>query len=134
MDTDSFSTIHITTLKPNRTVCSGKTTQQYDRLFIKFDQLIENLADITRAEVLADKLRRKRLITKGCWEEACLPTVTDSKRIRLLIRAVLSQVELNPANYDKFVSALREFEGLHDIVQLIAIDICVSIQSVLMSL
>ena len=77
------------------------------------------LADTTRAEDLADKLLRERLITKGYWEEACLPTVTDSKRIRRLIRAVLSQVKLNPANYDKFVSALRELDGLQDIVQMI---------------
>ena len=92
---------------------------KYDRLLTRFPQLIESLAYTTRAEDLADKLLREKLITKGCWEEACLPTVANSMRTRRLIGAVLSQVELNASNYDKFVSVLGEFNGLQDIVQLV---------------
>ena len=92
---------------------------KYGRLFARFPQLIESLAYTTRAEDLADKLLREKLITKGCWEEACLPTVANSMRTQRLIGAVLSQVELNASNYDKFVSVLEEFNGLQDIVQLV---------------
>lgn len=92
---------------------------KYDKLVTRFDLLIEGLAYTTRAEDLADKLLRERMITKGCLEEACLPAVANSKRIRQLICAVLCQVKLNESNYDTFVSVLGEFSGLQDIVRLV---------------
>ena len=37
------------------------------------------------------------------------------------MKSVLSQVELNAANYDKFVTILTEISGLQDIVELLEI-------------
>ena len=96
---------------------SGCQATKYDRLFTKFPQLIESLANIIPPDSLANKLLSEKLITKSCWEQACLSTVPNSQRIQPLILAVLSQVKLNDANYDKFMSVLRGTSGLQAIAQ-----------------
>ena len=71
-------------------------------------------------EGLADKLYfSARLISEGTWEESSLMNVTNSNKLRFLMRDVLTQVQLNAANYDKFVAVLNEFDGLQDVVQLL---------------
>ena len=78
------------------------------------------LSSVGIAAQLADKLYYSaRLITKAVWEEATLGGMTDSNKLRVLMNSVLSQVELNAANYDKFVTVLYEFDGLQDVVQLL---------------
>ena len=115
---DACSSVQYSTSSCQATESSCQATK-YNRLFAQFPQLIESLADTIPAENLADKLLKEKLITKWCWEEACLPTVARSQKIRPLIRAILSRVKLNDSNYDKFVSVLREIPGLQDIVQLV---------------
>ena len=102
------------------TLSCGEETQQYQRLFTNFPRLMTALSPMVSAEDLADKLYfSARLITKGTWEEASLGGVTNSNKLRNLMKSVLSQVELNAANYDKFVTVLNEFDGLQDVVQLL---------------
>ena len=101
-------------------VSCGIETQQYQTLLTNFPKLIKTLSPMISAEDLADKLFcSARLITKGTWEEASLEGVTNSSKLRKLMKSVLSQVELNAANYDKFVTVLYEFDGLQDVVQLL---------------
>ena len=121
MDVHSTSALDITAPKLKGTAFSGQGRQQYDRLLTLFAHLIEKLADTIRAEDLADRRWSEKLITKGCWEEACVRGMANSRKIRPLMTSVLSQVELNLVNYDKSVSVLREFDGLQDIVQLIGV-------------
>ena len=48
-----------------------------------------------------------------------LPTRTDTEKMRDLIPAVLAQVEIEPANYHKFMQVLRAISGAKDIVRLL---------------
>ena len=97
-----------------------KTTPQYQRLFSTFPTLVTALTPMVGAAELADKLYfSTRLITESVWEEASVGGVINSTKIRLLMKSVLSQVELNAANYEKFVTVLREFDGLQEIVELL---------------
>ena len=98
---------------------SSKETEEYKRFFAQFDQLIEKLADANVVESLADKLENTQLITHECWEEACLKTITNTKRIRPVINAVKSKVEMDTANYYKFISILKEIPGLQCIIELL---------------
>ena len=103
-------------------VSYGTETQQYQRLFTNFPRLITTLSPMISAEELADKLYfSARLISRNTWEEASLGGVTNTNKLRILMKSVLSEVELNAANYDKFVTVLYEFDGLHaqDVVQLL---------------
>ena len=97
----------------------SKETEEYKRFHAKFDQLIEKLADADVAESLADKLRKEELITHYCWEKACLQSVPNTDRIRPLINAVMSRVEMDTANYGKFISILKEISGLQSIIDLL---------------
>ena len=97
----------------------SKETEEYKRFFAQFDELIEKLADADVAKSLADKLRKKEVITHYCWEKACLPNVPNTDRIRPLINAVLSKVEMNTANYGKFIAILIEIDGLQSIIELL---------------
>ena len=101
-------------------VSCGTETQQYQRLFTNFPTLVDVLSSVGIAAQLADRLYYSaRLITKAVWEEASLGGMTESNKLRVLMNSVLSQVELNAANYDKFVTVLYEFDGLQDVVQLL---------------
>ena len=117
--TESIPTL---STEPVLTVCYGKETPQYQVLFSSFPRLVDTLSSMGIAEKLADKLYFSAgLITKDIWEEACVGGVTNSKKLRLLINCILSQVELNATNYGKFVAILKEFDELQDIVQLLEI-------------
>ena len=83
-----------------------------------FDTVIYHLGAARVAEELADKLFAKKLITNETREEASLATVTDTK-MRVLIPAVLAQVEIEPSNYDKFLQVLSAISGAEYIVKLL---------------
>ena len=78
------------------------------------------LSSMRIVEEMANKLYfNAKLITKPVWEEAFVGGVTDSNKLHILMKTVLSQVELNAANYDKFVTVLYEIDGLQDVIQLL---------------
>ena len=83
-----------------------------------FDTVIYHLGAARVAEELADKLFAKKLITNETREEASLATVIDTK-MRVLIPAVLAQVEIEPSNYDKFLQVLSAISGAEYIVKLL---------------
>ena len=90
---------------------SGTQTPGYQKLHENFDTVIHHLGAILSAEDLADKLFSNKLITSGTQEEASLSTVTNTKKIRALLVAVLAQVQFDPANYYKFVTVLSTISG-----------------------
>ena len=84
--------------------------------------LVKALSHMMSAEELADKLYfSAELITESIWEEVSVGGVVSSKKLRLLMKSVLSQVELKAANYDKFVAVLKELDGLQDIIEILEI-------------
>ena len=95
---------------------SGRETLQYKRVFNTRDLIISALADSVSIETLAGKLRINRLIGDDIHREARGAERTTSK-ISHIIDIVLSKVELNPANYDKFIDILREFGDLGDLIE-----------------
>ena len=84
--------------------------------------LVKALSRMMSAEELADKLYfSAELITESIWEEVSVGGVVNSKKLRLLMKSVLSQVELKAANYDKFLAVLKELDGLQDIIEILEI-------------
>ena len=84
--------------------------------------LVKALSRMMSAEELADKLYfSAELITESIWEEVSVGGVVSSKKLRLLMKSVLSQVELKVANYDKFLAVLKELDGLQDIIEILEI-------------
>ena len=69
------------------------------------------------AEGLADKLFGKKLITKDVLDETSLPSLTNTDKIRVLIRAVLNLVKIEPSNYHKFLQTLSAVSGAEAIVK-----------------
>ena len=98
---------------------SGKGTSEYKKLSTRYDQIIEKLADEIRAEDLAIKLRRAKMITRGKQEEASVQAVANSLRIRPQIDAVLAKTELNAENYHTFIGILTDMEGLEEVIAFI---------------
>ena len=84
--------------------------------------LVKALGHMMSAEELADKLYfTAGLITESIWEEVSVGGVPSSNKCRLLMKSVLSQVELKAANYDKFMAVLKELDGLQDIIEMLEI-------------
>ena len=71
------------------------------------------------AEGLADKLFGKKLITKDVLNKTSLPSLTNTDKIRVLIRAVLTLVKIEPSNYHKFLQTLSAVSGAEGIVKLL---------------
>ena len=90
---------------------SGTQTPEYQKLQGNFDRVIHHLGAILSAEDLADKLFANRLIRNETREEASLSTVANTKKIRALIVAILTRVEMDPTNYKKFVTVLSTISG-----------------------
>ena len=100
---------------------SGTQTLEYKKLCANFDAVIHYLSAILSAEELADKLFVNKLITSGLREEASLGTITNTKKIRTLIVAVLAQVEIEPVKYNKFLALLSCISGTEDIAKLLTL-------------
>ena len=98
---------------------SGTQSPEYQRLRELFDTVTHHLGDILSAEELADKLYVNKLITRGMQEEAGLRTITNTNRIRALVIAICAKVEIDPANYHKFLAVLKAISGAEDIGKLL---------------
>ena len=52
-------------------------------------------------------------------DKTSLPSLTNTDKIGVLIRAVLTLVEIEPSNYHKFLQILSAVSGAEDIVKLV---------------
>ena len=86
---------------------------------MKRDQIISFLATNVSAGELADRLIVAGLIDDGIRHQALVRGVPTPENIRPMIDAVITRIELNVANYDKFISVLKQFRSLNDLIQLI---------------
>ena len=94
---------------------------EYDKLLECSDTLITQLAAAKCAEILATKLRAKKLITESVFANATSagPGVIERTRIQAIIGHVLAQAKNNSAYCSKFLDVLRDIEGLQDVVELL---------------
>ena len=83
------------------------------------EKIIEFLSVNVNPVVLATKLEIIGLINSHVRELAELTTVPVSDRIRPVIKAVISKLELKEENADKFKSVLKNLEVLEDVLQII---------------
>lgn len=83
------------------------------------DDIISFLAANVSPERLADRLRRENLIGDDIKERASTTTIAKSDRIRPMVDAVISRVKLNVAKHAKFISVLKQFQDLEDLIQFI---------------
>ena len=97
----------------------GTKSPEYQKLQENFGTVIRHLGAARVAEELADNLFAKKLITSGTLEKASSATQTDTEKMRTIIVAVLAQVEIEPANYHKFLQVLSAISGAEDIVRLL---------------
>ena len=68
---------------------------------------------------LADKLWVAELITEDIRDKASVMGLTDREKIRPMINAVLTQIDVNVANYTRFMRILRELGAMDDLVSVI---------------
>ena len=94
-------------------------SHEYRKLQENFDTVIDHLGAVLSADRLADKLFAKKLITKDVLDKTSLPSLTNTDKIGVLIRAVLTLVEIEPSNYHKFLQTLSAVSGAEDIVKLL---------------
>ena len=92
-------------------------TTEFSLISADFALIVQYLASSVNPARFADKLYVNNLITRENMENARILGITRSSLIRPLIAAVVTHVEINPANYDKFISILKEYGGLEDLVQ-----------------
>ena len=93
----------------------------YSKLQNKRDTIIPSLADQGIVRELVEKLWSAKMITRRIYDEAnCFaPGVVERDRAAVLFNAVLSSVKLNPAQYEKFITILKEIQGSRDLVAFI---------------
>ena len=96
------------------------SSEKYSKLDCRGVTIIEFLADQQCAGRLADKLyHEKRLISKTVCSKAHAAHASEEEKIRPLFNAVLSKVKVDPQNYDKFISVLKDMPAMQDIVEFI---------------
>ena len=86
---------------------------------LRCGEIIRFLATNVSPGALADKLLVVGLISDGVREKALVTGLPVSETIRPMIDAVITRIELNAAKYDLFISVLRQFGSLEDLVQYI---------------
>ena len=96
--------------------CSGQltdktaTVQYHARVFSKLNVIVSFLAANVSPGTLADELWVAALINQDIRDQASVMGLTNAEKIRPLIRAALSRIKINPANYRKFIAVLRNVE------------------------
>ena len=83
------------------------------------EKIIEFLAANVTPDGFATELEIVGLISKDVREEAEVMTITTRKRIRPVMNAVISKLELSEENADKFKSVLKKFMVLDDLIEII---------------
>ena len=91
----------------------------YDRVALNRDKIVRFLAADVSAGELADRLLVAGLISENVREKALVTGIAVSETIRPMIDAVVNRIELNEANYEKFICVLRQFGSLEDLIQFI---------------
>jgi len=82
------------------------------------------MTDNVDAAIVADKLFTAKLITKSVRGEASVSCVVNYMRMRPLITAVHSQIDLNTNNYYEFLGILKSISGLESVVSLLPEGMC----------
>ena len=106
-------------LAPNLVNSFPLTAGVYDRVALNRDRIVRFLAANVSPGGLADKLLVAGLISDDVRETALVAGLSVSERIRPMIDAVITRIELNHAKYDLFISVLRQFGSLEDLIQYI---------------
>ena len=88
-------------------------------MFQKRATIVYFLSVNVSPELFANKLRSVGLIGDDTWRRAIMPFSSTPKKIGPLIDAIISRIQLNEKNYDKFISVLEEFGSLEDLIQYI---------------
>ena len=97
----------------------GQQSVEYRKLKHNLDKITHFLAVNIDPELLAVRLYSSEMITDSLLEEASMNAIAKSKRIRALMSAILSLVELNGEKYGQFLNILEEIEGLDELVHLL---------------
>ena len=88
----------------------------HERVAFRCGEIIRFLAANVCPGGLADKLLTVGLISESVREKALVTGLPVSERIRPMIDAVITRIELNAAKYDLFISVLKHFGYLEDLV------------------
>ena len=93
--------------------------EEYNRVALNRNKIVRFLAANVSAGELADELLVAGLISDDVRQKAQVAALSVSERIRPMIDAVITRIELNAAKYDLFISVLKQFRSLEDLVQYI---------------
>lgn len=82
-------------------------------------EIVDFLAASVSPERLADRLLVQNLLCEDIRQQVLVPVLTKSEKVRCMIDAVIARIKLHPANYEKFMSLLKEYGSLEDLIRLI---------------
>lgn len=92
------------------TMDSGPKTREYRTLQGNLSKIVDSLSATVDPGSLALKLHEVNLVTRSAVDSAnIIYGMTPAQRIRPVLTAILSQVELNASKYHDFVAILEEF-------------------------
>ena len=107
-----------TALNCDNMATSGKT-EEYSKLFYRRPTIIKALAAERCTVDLAGRLQVRGLISDNVYSQATNYSLVNSERLRIILEAVESKVDLNPHCYDEFIDVLQEIGALEDLVSII---------------
>ena len=88
----------------------------YGRVALNRGRIVRFLAANVSPGALADKLLVAGLISDDVREKALVTGLPVSETVRPMIDSVITRIELNAAKYDLFISVLRQFGSLEDLL------------------
>ena len=91
----------------------------YERVALNRVRIVRFLGANVSPGALADKLLVAGLISDDVREKALVTGLPVSETVRPMIDAVITRIELNAAKYDLFISVLRQFGSLEDLIELL---------------
>ena len=100
-------------------MASAKRTAEYRKIQDNYAKISSTLTELVSPGDLASKLFEARLVGKQLKQFANKEIRDDGERINRLLGAVHNQIELNSANFYKFIKILEEYVELEELLKLL---------------
>ena len=98
-------------------MASDKRTPEYRKIQDNYANICSTLTAHVPPGDLGNKLFSVRLIGNELKRAAGRGIVDEEERINKLLAAVTDQIELNPANFYKFIEILEEYTELEEVLK-----------------
>ena len=98
-------------------MASGKRTPEYHKIQHNYANIRSTLTNLVPPEDLGNKLFAAALVGHEVRLTTYRLSISEQKKIDILLAAVTDQIELNPANFYKFIKILEEYMVLEELLK-----------------